>query len=123
MSASRADTAAWHSYGIFMLMRIANDLPGLTLLQRQVDTLGSHFLIFRQVKQLSQSILGAFRKRADDTKIIATAADFHIQARFEQPQILIQRATQIREPRVIGRAEIEFSMGFAPLPFPLTIGR
>jgi len=116
-----------------MLMRVADNLPGLTLLQRQVDTLGSHFLIFRQVKQLSQSILGAFRKRADDAKIVAAPADFHIQARFEQPQILIQRATQIREPRVVGRAEIEFSMGlgplrfgsmgFGPLPFPLTIGR
>jgi hypothetical protein len=123
VSASRADTAAWHTYRVFMLLRVADDLPGLTLLQRQVDTLGSHFLISRQVKQLSQSILGAFRKRADDAKIVAAPADLHIQARFEQPQILIQRATQIREPRVVGGLEIEFSLGFGPPPFPLTIGR
>jgi hypothetical protein len=60
--------------------------------------------------------------RADDTEIVATPADFHIQARFEQPQILIQRATQIREPRVVGRAQIEISLRFGPLPVPMAIG-
>jgi hypothetical protein len=105
-----------------MLMRVADNLPGLPLLQRQVDTLGCHFLIFRQVEQLSQSILGAFRMHADDTEIVAAPADLHLQTRFEQPQILIQRATQIREPRVVGRAEIEFPLRFGSVRFPLTVG-
>ena len=49
--------------------------------------------------------------RADDPEVIASSADLHVQACFQQPQILIQRAAQIREPRIVGGLELEFSPG------------
>jgi hypothetical protein len=52
---------------------------------------------------------------ADDAEIVPAAPDLHIQARFEQAQILIQRATQIRQPGVVGGLEIEVSLRGGPL--------
>lgn len=48
--------------------------------------------------------------RADDPEVIATPADLHVQACFQQPQILIQRAAQIREPSVVGGLELKLSI-------------
>ena len=63
----------------------------------------------REVEQLAQRVFGAGRARADDAEIVAAPADLHVQARFEQAQVLIQRAAQIGEPRVVRRLEIEFA--------------
>jgi len=96
------------------LIRITHDLPGLTLLQGQVNALRGHFLVFRQVKQLAQGVLGAFGLYADHAEIVAAPADLDIETGFEQAQVLIERAAQIRKPGVICRLEIEF---------PLRLGR
>jgi hypothetical protein len=115
MGASRADTAARYPYRVVMLMRVADNLPGLALLQRQMHALGSDLLTLCQVKQLPQRIFRAFRMSADDTEIVPAAPDLNIQARFEQAQILIQRAAQIRQPGVVGGLEIEVSLRGSPL--------
>ena len=115
MSASRADTAARHPYRVVMLMRVADNLAGLALLQRQMHTLGSDFLTFCEVKQLPQRIFRAFRMSADDAEIVPAPPDLDIQARFEQAQILIQRAAQIRQPSVVGGLEIEIPLRGGPL--------
>jgi hypothetical protein len=52
---------------------------------------------------------------ADDAEIVPTPPYLHIQARFEQAQILIQRAAQIRQPSVVGGLEIEVSLRWGPL--------
>ena len=117
MSASRADAAARHSHRVVMLMRVTDNLPGLALLQCEMNPFGSDFLLFCQVKQFPQGIFGAFRMGADDAEIVAAPADLYIQARFEQAQVLIQRAAQIRQPRVVGGLEIEFSLRLGPLRF------
>jgi hypothetical protein len=39
---------------------------------------------------------------AGDAKGIAAPTDPHVQPGFQQPQILIERTTQIREPSVVG---------------------
>jgi hypothetical protein len=49
---------------------------------------------------------------ADDAEVVPAPADLHIQARFEQAQILIQRAAQIREPRIVAGLEIKFPLRF-----------
>jgi hypothetical protein len=91
-------------------MWIPNDLPGLTFLQRQVNALRCHFLVFRKIKQLAQGVLGAFGMRADHAEIVAAPADLDIETGFQQTQVLIERATEIREPRVICRFEIKFPL-------------
>jgi hypothetical protein len=48
--------------------------------------------------------------RTDHFEIIAAAADLNIQARFQQTQVLVQRTAQIRQPRIVGRLEIEFPL-------------
>ena len=40
---------------------------------------------------------------------MAAPADLHVEARFHQPQIGIQRAAQTCQPRVVGRLEREFA--------------
>ena len=75
-----------------------------------MNTLRSDFLVFRQSNSSRKRVLGAFRMGADHAEIVAAPADLHIEARLEQTQILIQRAAQIREPRVVGRLEIEFAL-------------
>jgi hypothetical protein len=52
---------------------------------------------------------------ANDTEVVAAPADLHIQARFEQAQILVQRTAQIRQPRIVGGLEIKFSLRLGPL--------
>lgn len=47
---------------------------------------------------------------ADHAEAVAAPADLDIETGLEQAQILIQRSTQIREPRVVGGLEIEFSL-------------
>jgi hypothetical protein len=94
------------------MIRIADYLPRLTFLQSQVDALRCHFLVLRQIEQLAQGVLGAFGMRTDHAEIVAAPADLDIQARLEQTQILIERATQVREPRVVCRLEIEFPLRF-----------
>jgi hypothetical protein len=94
-----------------MLMRVTHDLPGLALLKCEVNALGSHFLLFGEVEQLAQGVLGAFCVRTDYPEVVAAPADLDVQARFEQAQILIEGAAQIRKPRVIGRLEIKFPLG------------
>ena len=110
VSASRTDTAAWYPYRIVVLVRVADNLPGLPLLQREVHALGSNFLDLCQIKQLPQRIFGAFRLDANDTEVVAAPADLYIQARFEQAQILVQRTAQICQPSVVGGLEIEVSL-------------
>ena len=75
-----------------------------------MDALGSHFLALRQIKQLPQGVLGAFSMLADNAKTVAAPADLDIEARLQQTQVLIQRAAQVREPRVVRRLEIEFPL-------------
>ena len=76
-----------------------------------MNPLGRHFLVLRQVEQLPQSILGALGLFADHAEIVAPPADLDIQPGLEQAQVLIERSTQIREPRVVSRLEIEFPLG------------
>jgi hypothetical protein len=92
------------------MIRVSNDLPGLTFLQGQVNALRCHFLVFRQVEQLAQRVFRAFGMRADHAEIVAAPADLDIETGLEQTQILIQRTTEIREPGVVRRLEIEFPL-------------
>jgi hypothetical protein len=110
MIAARADTAAWDADRLLTLIGIRWKLARLTFAQREMHALGCHFLAFRQVKQLAQRVLRAFGFCTDDTEVIASPPDPDIQTRFEQPEILIERAAQIREPYVIRRLEIEFAL-------------
>ena len=71
---------------------------------------GRHFLVLRQVEQLAQGVFRTLGLCANDAKAVAAPPDLHIQARFQQPQIFIQRTTQVREPRIVSRLEIEFAM-------------
>jgi hypothetical protein len=47
---------------------------------------------------------------ANHAETVAAAADLNIQPRLEQAQVFIQRAAQIREPRVVSRLEIKFPL-------------
>ena len=96
MSTSRADATARYPHGVVVLMRISNDLPGLTFLQRQVNALRCHFLVFRKIEQLAQRVFGAFGLHADHAEIVAAPADLDIETGFQQTQVLIERAAEIR---------------------------
>jgi hypothetical protein len=49
---------------------------------------------------------------ADDAEGGAAAFDRDTHAIFDQANIFIERAAKIREPRIVGRHEIEFAGGF-----------
>jgi len=101
-------SAAWHSYRVVMLVWVADNLPGLTLLQRQVDSSGVTSSFFARSNS-SRNVSSALSACADDPEIIARRGS-HVQACFQQPQILIQRAAQIREPRIVGGLELKLSL-------------
>jgi hypothetical protein len=67
-----------------------------------MDSLGSDFLILREVKQLAQRVLGALGIRTGDTKSIAAPTDLDVQPGLQQTQVFIERTTEIREPSVVG---------------------
>jgi hypothetical protein len=48
---------------------------------------------------------------AVDPKCIATAADLYVQPGFQQTQIFIQRAAEIRESSIVGGFQLELPEG------------
>ena len=44
-------------------------------------------------------------------EVAAAATDLDVEPRFEQAQVLVERAAQIRESQVVRRLEIEFARG------------
>jgi hypothetical protein len=76
-----------------------------------MNALGRHLLTLREIKQLPQRVLSAFRLNTGYTKVVAAATDLHVQPGLQQAQILVQWAAQIREPGIVRRLEIEFARG------------
>jgi hypothetical protein len=59
--------------------------------------------------QIPQRLLGRLGPRALHPKPMATPADLHIQARFDEAQIGIQRAAQAGQPSVVCGLELKFA--------------
>ena len=58
----------------------------------------------------SCSMSSALAARAPQhAEVVAAAADLHVQARLEQPQVLIERAAEVGQARVVRRLEIELA--------------
>ena len=77
-----------------------------------MHALWSDLFVFRQVKQLAQRIFSLLGIGAGDPKSIAAPTDPHVQPGFQQTQVFIERAAQIREASVVGGLELELSEGF-----------
>ena len=109
MRAARPDAAAHDSYGELVLLCVRRRHAGVALAERQVHSLGRYRFTPRQIEQLAHDIFSHACFRTGDAEIAAAAADLHVQALLEQVKIFVQRATEIREPRVVGGLEIEFA--------------
>ncbi len=84
--------------------------PASRSLQREMHALGRDRFAARNVEELADDVFRGRRgPRADDAEIAAATADLHVQAVFEQAQVFIQRAAQVREARVVRGLEIEFT--------------
>ena len=73
-----------------------------------------HILILGQTEQLPQGFLGFRRALADDAEDLATPVHLDIQAAFHQSQVLIQRATQFCQPRIVGGLELKLTLHRVP---------
>ena len=67
----------------------------------------------RRLEQIAHHVLGRVRARCPTMRKFAPRRFTDTRhAVFDEAQIFIERAAQIREPRVVGRHEIEFAHGF-----------
>src|SRR5579883_239569 len=103
------DPAAWHADAAFLGLCIDRRLARLTLTERQMHALRCDFLVLGQSEELLQDIFRAAGARAEHPEVIAATADLHVETRLEQTEILIERATEVGQPRVVRRLEIEFA--------------
>ena len=108
--AAGADAAARHADAAFRGVEIRRGfLAGLALAQRQMHPLRRDFLFLGQCEQLLQHVLGAAGVGAEHPEVVATPPDLHVEARLEQSQVLIERATEVGESRIVRRLEIELA--------------
>ncbi len=82
---------------------------GIAFTQRQVHALSRDRFAARDVEELVDHVFRRRRCRTDDAEIAPTAADLHVQPVFQQPQVLVQRTTQVREAHIVRGLEIEFA--------------
>ena len=66
----------------------------------------------RGFEQVAHHVFGRVRARAGDAEIRAAPFHRHGHAVFDEAQVFVERAAEIREPRVVGGHEIEFADGF-----------
>ena len=95
-------------------VRIERQRARLALVQREVDALRGDLLVAGQVEELPEHPFRALGLGAAHAKASAAAVDAYVEPRLEEPQVLIERPAQIREPGVVRWTECEF---------PLRLGR
>jgi hypothetical protein len=78
--------------------------------QRQVHALRRDVIGGGELEQLAQLLGGGVRLRAAHPEYVAAALDAHPEARFQQPQVLIERTAQVRQPRVVLLSESDLAL-------------
>jgi hypothetical protein len=111
--AARADRAARHAHGVAVARLFRHERAGRVahVAQRKVHALERDLLAARQLVEIAHEVLGGMRARADDPETRAAALHGHGEPLFDQVEVLVQRAAEVRQARVVG-GEIEFADGF-----------
>ena len=112
--ATRADRAARHAHrgAVHGLVDAERSGHVARIAQREMHALERHVFLARGFEQIAHHVFGRVRARAGDAEIRAATFDRHGHAVFDEPQIFVERAAEVREPRVVRRHEIEFAGGF-----------
>ncbi len=106
-----ADAAAHDAHGELIRLGMRRRETGVALTERQVHAFRRNRFAARQVEQLVHQVFGHRGGGSEHAEVSAAAANLDIQPVFEQPQVFIERAAQIREPQVVRRLEVEFACG------------
>src|SRR5207302_11203108 len=86
-------------------VRIERQRARLALVQREVDALRGDLLVAGQVEELPEHPFRALGLGAAHAKASAAAVDAYVEARLEEPQVLVERPAQVRQPGVVRRLE------------------